>query len=86
MFLHLPVILFAGVAYPSMQWVQWQTPPGKTPHPTPETVTEAGGAHPTGMHSCSGFHRFLEKNWKPNYAVLNGYCTFTLVIGQLLQL
>ena len=31
-------------------------PPGQTPPqadtPLPETATEAGGTHPTGMHSC----------------------------------
>ena len=27
-----------------------QTPPGR--HTPPETATEAGGTHPTGMHSC----------------------------------
>ena len=31
-----------------------QTPhtPGQTSLPPPETATEAGGKHPTGMHSC----------------------------------
>ena len=29
-----------------------QPPSGQTPPPR-ETATEAGGTHPTGMHSCS---------------------------------
>ena len=30
---------------------QIQPPPGRQP-PSPEATTEAGGTHPTGMHSC----------------------------------
>ena len=62
MFLHLSVILFTGDGvYPSIQWggapqadTHWtphpwaDTLPGQTP---PEMATEAGGTHPTGMHS-----------------------------------
>ena len=29
-----------------------QTPPRQIPSSTPEMATEAGGTHPTGMHSC----------------------------------
>ena len=36
----------------------WGWPPGTPGHPSPgqtppETATEAGGTHPTGMHSCN---------------------------------
>ena len=42
-------------------WAQgrMQTTPGQTSlgrHPLPEPATEAGGQHPTGMHSCLHFH------------------------------
>ena len=35
-------------------WTQRQTPGprGRTPPPPVEMATEAGGTHPTGMHSC----------------------------------
>ena len=35
-----------------------QTPPGQILPPPTETATEAGGAHPTGMHSCSFYFYF----------------------------
>ena len=31
--------------------------------PTPGTATAAGGAHPTGMHSCLTIDLFLNKNY-----------------------
>ena len=33
----------------------WQTSPGQPPAPPPETATEAGGTHPTGIRSCFRF-------------------------------
>ena len=58
-FSHLSVILstWEGVN-PSMQWDRH--PPGQTPHPgkhpPPSDTTgyseQAGGTHPTGMHTC----------------------------------
>ena len=56
MFLHLSVILFTGaVSHHAMGGVYtpWaDIPPGRQHPPPPETATEAGGTHPTGMHSC----------------------------------
>ena len=55
MFLHLSVILFIlGVVY---------TPLGRhsplsrhnPPPPDPPMAAEAGGTHPTGMHSCNNY-------------------------------
>ena len=42
-----------GSVYPRMS-AQWGVnhPQADTPSPPPETATEAGGTHPTGMHSC----------------------------------
>ena len=53
MFLHLSLILFTG---------GWQTPP-ESIHTTPGAVhagkygQQAGGTHPTGMHTC--YNMFL---------------------------
>ena len=58
MFLHLSVILFTGggCTPPSKT-----PPPGQTPPPPPPpTATEAGGTHPTGMHS------WWKCDWKQN--------------------
>ena len=57
MFSHLLVILFTGGTgvYPRMEWVDLTLPPLGRHLPyrqTPEMATEAGGMHPTGMHSC----------------------------------
>ena len=54
MFLHLSVILFGGGVYPSMNGAGGSCPGGcLPPPPTPtQTAFEAGGTHPTGMHSC----------------------------------
>ena len=47
--------------YPSIQWAGGEHPPGQIPPPRADTTSrhlpnemaiEAGGTHPTGMHSC----------------------------------
>ena len=60
MFLHLSVILFTGEGvYFSMQWAGGvYTSVGRPP--IPETVTEVGGTHPTGMHSCILLRSFFK--------------------------
>ena len=61
MFLHLSVILFTGGCLPLPG--QTPPPPGQTPplpsaeiHPPAQCMLgygqQAGGMHPTGMHSC----------------------------------
>ena len=56
MFLHVSVILPAGVVVWQTPWAdipQVDTPSGQTtPPPPPVTATVADGTHPTGMHSC----------------------------------
>ena len=65
---------FTGVCLSTGGW-GWQTPPRETPprqthpradtpppdrHPLQETATEAGGTHPTGMHSFSEVFRLYQ--------------------------
>ena len=40
----------------------WADTPSLGRHPHPKTATEAGGMHPTGMHSCQKLHE-NERNW-----------------------
>ena len=41
------------VCTPTRQTTPWaDTPQAETPLPPSKTATEAGGTHPTGMHSC----------------------------------
>ena len=57
MFLHLYVILFTGRGVcPVACWDTHpprQTPPGRHPRDTTGYGQQAGGTHPTGMHTCN---------------------------------
>ena len=65
---YVSFLLSMGGVYSSMQWEggvsqhamgqgggrhpPWTDHPRQISHPLRETATEAGGTHPTGMHSC----------------------------------
>ena len=72
MFLHLSVILFTGGVSTSgcggcLPLVPGGLPlglGGYTPRadtPPVEITIEAGGTHPTGMHSCLSYHQYLSE-------------------------
>ena len=59
-FTSVSFLLSAGWVYLNMQWAggcappRQTSPPGRQPpggHPPPDTATEAGDIHPTGIHS-----------------------------------
>ena len=60
------------------------SPPCRHPHP-PEMATEAGGTHPTGMHSCNRYAHSWQYWLKQRIAKINSaklpsmgivHCTF----------
>ena len=77
MFLHLCVILFTGESASggsaSRRGVFLQGGVGRPTLSITEYGQQAGGTHPTGMHSCN--LNTLEQLSKKNYVLSNWYST-----------